>query len=315
MTGRVVTFGETMGLARAGSVGSLAHVSQLELGIGGAESNVAVGLVRLGAVVTWVGRVGADSLGERVLRELRGEGIDVLAIVDAEAPTGLMLKERRTADSTRVIYYRAGSAGSRLAPEDLEGADVASAALVHVTGITPALSESAAATVGEALDAATEAGVPVSFDINHRSSLWIGRDPAPRYRAIAERSAIVFAGEDEARFLVPDATTPSELARGISLLGPSQVVIKLGERGALALVDGVEFRKAAVPIRPLDTVGAGDAFVAGYLADWLLDRAVDERLTTAVATGAFACLNPGDWEGFARRSELSLLGASEPVTR
>ncbi|MEP6480835.1 MAG: sugar kinase [Rhodoglobus sp.] len=315
MTGRVVTFGETMALARASAVGSLAYVNQLDLGIGGAESNVAIGLARLGASATWIGRVGADSLGDRVLRELRGEGLDVRAIVDPGAPTGFMLKEHRTADATRVLYYRAASAGSRLAPADLVDADIASAALLHVTGITPALSSSAAAATTAAIDQAVAAGVPVSFDVNHRSSLWGDRDASAVYRAIAERSTMVFAGEDEARLLAPSATTALELARGVAALGPAEVIIKLGAQGALALVDGSEYRQAAVPIRPVDTVGAGDAFVAGYLAEYLLGLPVAARLTTAVATGAFACLNPGDWEGFARRDELGLLGASEPVIR
>jgi 2-dehydro-3-deoxygluconokinase len=315
MTGRVVTFGETMGLGRATGVGSLAHVSQLELGIGGADSNVAIGLTRLGVEASWVGRVGADGMGERVLRELRAEGVRVHAVVDSAAPTGFMLKEQRTADTTRVVFYRAGSAGSRLSPDDLEGAGIADAALLHVTGITPALSDSAAATTMAALDAAAAAGVPVSFDVNHRPSLWAGRDAAPTYRAIAERAAIVFAGDDEARLLAPDATTPSELAVAIAALGPAEVVIKLGSEGAIALAGGTETRRAAVPIRPVDTVGAGDAFVAGYLAEYLLGLPVAERLTTAVATGAFACLHPGDWEGFARRDELGLLSAADPVTR
>jgi 2-dehydro-3-deoxygluconokinase len=262
-----------------------------------------------------VGRVGADGLGERVLRELRAEGVQVHAVVDPAAPTGFMLKERRTAETTRVGFYRAGSAGSRLTPADLEGAGIADAALLHVTGITPALSETAYATTMAALDAADAAHVPVSFDVNHRPSLWAGRDAATTYRAITERATIVFAGDHEARLLAPDATGPSELAAAIAALGPAEVVIKLGSEGAIALVDGAETRQPAVPIRPVDTVGAGDAFVAGYLAEYLLGVPVAERLTTAVATGAFACLNPGDWEGFARRDELGLLWAADPVTR
>jgi 2-dehydro-3-deoxygluconokinase len=93
------------------------------------------------------------------------------------------------------------------------------------------------------------------------------------------------------------------------------VIIKLGPDGCLALIDGVEYSRDAVRISPVDTVGAGDAFVAGYLAEFLAGLPVADRLTTAVKTGAFACLNTGDWEGFARRSELALLDAGEPVTR
>lgn len=311
----MVTLGETMALLRAVSVGSLAQVSDLELGIGGAESNLAIALTRLGTAVTWLGRVGDDSLGERIVRELRAEGLDVRAIRDPEAPTGLMIKESRIPDATQVFYYRRGSAGSALTVADVDTVDIASSALVHVTGITSALSDSAADAVAHAVELAAASAVPVSFDVNHRSRLWGGRDAASRYRAIASEATLVFAGADEARLLAPEAETPEALARTIAALGPRHVVIKLGAEGAYALVDGVEYRRAAVPIRVVDSVGAGDGFVAGYLAEYLRGLSVEESLSTAVKTGAFACLHPGDWEGYPRRAEFGLLEASEPVTR
>ena len=304
-----------MALVRATAVGSLAHVSNLELGIGGAESNVAIALTRLGTPALWLGRVGNDSLGERIMRELRAEGLDVRAIVDGSAPTGVMIKEHRTPDATQVLYYRSGSAGSRLSAEDVDTVDIAACGLLHISGITPALSESAAGAVAHAIARANAASVPVSFDVNHRSRLWAGRDAAATYREIAEHASIVFAGTDEARLLVPEAETPEELAQGIAAMGPREVVIKLGEDGAYALVDGAEYRRAAVPIRVIDTVGAGDGFVGGYLAELHSGASVEQRLETAVTTGAFACLNPGDWEGYPKRSELTLLSAAEPVTR
>jgi 2-dehydro-3-deoxygluconokinase len=310
----VVTLGESMGLFRATFVGSLTHVSDFTLGIGGAEGNVAIALARLGTPVRWLGRVGADPIGRRVLRELRAEGIDVIGIVDPDAATGMMVKEQRTVDATRVQYYRAGSAGSHLNPGDLAAADISNASLLHVTGITPALSATARETVFEAIGIASSAGIPVSFDINHRSSLW-REDPAPVYRDLAGKSDIVFAGDDEARILFPDAESPIALARAIADLGPSQVIIKLGEAGCVAVIDGVEYRRAAIAIRAVDTVGAGDAFVAGYLAELLAEFPVEDRLTTAVTLGAFACLNSGDWEGFPTRDELGMLTRSEPVER
>jgi 2-dehydro-3-deoxygluconokinase len=310
----VVTLGETMGLFRATSVGSLTRVSDFTLGIGGAESNVAIALSRLGTPARWLGRVGDDSIGRRVTRELRAEGVEVVAIVDERSPTGLMVKELRTAEATRVQYYRSGSAGSRLCVEDLATANIPTAGLLHVTGITPALSVNAHETVLEAISIAKTAGVPVSFDFNHRSSLW-DRDPAAIYRELASLADIVFAGEDEARILFPDAARPTELAEEITSLGPSQVLIKLGAEGCVAVIDGVQYARAAISVRAVDTVGAGDAFVAGYLAEYLAGLSADARLTTAVTLGAFACLNPGDWEGFPTRDELGLLAASEPVQR
>lgn len=311
----VVTLGETMALLHNQTPGRLAQATSLQLGVGGAESNVAIGLVRLGTSAAWVGRVGADSVGERVVRELRAEGVTLHVIVDPDASTGLMLKERRTTDAARVWYYRAGSAGSRLGPEDVPASLIAGAALLHLTGITPALSATARAAVFLAVRLAQEAGVPISFDVNHRTALWQGHEAGEVYRELARASSLLFAGEDEARLLAPDADSTQDLARAIAALGPSQVIIKLGAAGCFAIIDGAEYAQLAVPVRVVDTVGAGDAFVAGYLSEFLGGKDAAARLRTAVTTGAFACSTSGDWEGLPRREDLAVLTAGDPVTR
>ncbi len=310
----LVTLGETMGLFRARGIGSLAHESEFILGIGGAESNVAIGVARLGGTATWIGRVGADGLGERIVRELRGEGLNLRAVIDPDAATGLMIKERRTSERTRVLYYRRGSAGSQLSARDLDEAVISTAGVLHVTGITPALSPSAAAAVDAAIDVAVDAGVTVSFDVNHRASLWSDVDARAVYRRLASRSTVVFAGEDEAALLVGEGS-PSDVAARLSDLGPRAVIIKRGADGCLAHVDGIDLEVPAIPINPVDTVGAGDAFVAGYLAEALAGEPLERRLDTAVRAGAFACLGPGDWESLARRDELSILDGGDPVSR
>jgi 2-dehydro-3-deoxygluconokinase len=311
----VVTIGETMALMYSDTSGPLAHTHTFTLGIGGAESNFAIALQRLGSPATWIGRIGEDSLGGKVARELRAEGLTVHAITDASAPTGLMIKERRTADATRVWYYRAGSAGSHLSAADVPPDVIESAALLHVTGITPALSDSAAGAITAAIERASDAGVPVSFDVNHRSSLWRNRDATRVYRQLAAQSTIVFAGYDEAQLIAPDTKGVPEVAAAIAALGPAQVIVKLGADGCYALADGTSTVHPALPIRPVDTVGAGDAFVAGYISEYVAGQDLCTRLNTAVTAGAFACLTHGDWEGMPRRSELGLLHASEPVTR
>ena len=312
---RVVTLGETMGLLYSDVPGSLAQLPTMRLSIGGAESNVAIALSRLGTPASWIGRTGDDSLGERVRRELRAEGIDVHSVVDSTAPTGLMLKERRTNDSLNVYYYRAGSAGSRLTANDIPEGLIEHAAVLHVTGITAALSDSARDATYVAIDRARAAGVSVAFDVNHRARLWRGRDPEETFLRMAGGADLVFAGEDEAAILVPGATNLQELLLGVAALGPTTVVIKLGAAGCIALIDGDEYQQDAIAISPLDTVGAGDAFVAGYLAEYVAGASVEDRLRLAVEAGAFACLSTGDWEGLPRRDELKLLRATEPVTR
>lgn len=311
----VVTLGETMALIRADQPGPLAHTPALGLGIGGAESNVAIGLARLGTDVAWCGRVGDDALGVLVQREIRAEGVQTHVRVDPDAPTGLMIKERRTPATQKVAYYRAGSAGSRLTPDDVPAGIVEDADLLHVSGISAALSSSARATLLDAVDRARSAGVWVSFDVNHRASLWSAAEAGTFSRDLLERVDLVFAGEDEAALVVGPHRRAEDAAAELAALGPREVVVKRGAQGALSLVDGEVHIAPAVPVDVVDTVGAGDAFVAGYLAERVAGGSPAARLALGVTTGAFVCLTPGDWEGLPRRAELSLLTDREPVRR
>ncbi len=311
----VVTLGETMALMTSVGFGPLQHERTMTLGVGGSESNVAIGLSRLGVETTWIGKVGADSLGDLVLREISAEGIRVIGVRDPEAPTSLMIKERRTTMDTHVWYYRHDNAGGRLKSTEFNPDLIHDAELLHVTGISPALSEGMAATVLEAIRVAKDAGVAVSFDLNFRGKLWSRDQARESYLHIIPQANIVFAGDDEAAIAVGAADSPLELAHRLVALGADQAIIKLGVRGAVALVDGQEYAREAVKVSAVDTVGAGDAFVAGYLAEYLLGADVETRLTTAVTTGAYACLFPGDWEGAPRRHELALLNGDEPVSR
>lgn len=315
MTGSVVTIGETMALMSSTTFGPLQHTRTMTLGIGGAESNVAIALRRLDADVTWIGKVGADSLGDLVVREIGAEGVRVIAIRDPDAPTSLMIKERRTSTDTRIWYYRRGNAGSRLRVDEIDPAVIREASLLHVTGISPALSAEMAEVTFAAIRIAKDAGVTVSFDLNFRGKLWSRETARETYLRIIPQADIVFAGDDESAIAVGEADTPLELAHRLVRAGASEAIIKLGVRGAVAVVDGREYERDAIKVDVIDTVGAGDAFVAGYLAEHLLGEDVPTRLTTAVMVGAYACLSPGDWEGLPRRPELAMLGADEPVSR
>jgi 2-dehydro-3-deoxygluconokinase len=302
------TFGETMGLVSADDIGLIGYVRSFSYGIGGAESNVAVGVARLGGAATWLGRVGRDATGDLIERRLRAEGVRTLAIRD-DAFTGLMVRYRRTGESTNVDYHRAGSAGSRLGQADIPVAELESAAIVHVTGITPALSGSARAAVFQAVETARAAGVPVSLDVNYRGKLWSRFDAAPVLRDLASRADVVFAGPDEAALFLGDEAPLT----GLAALGPSEVVVKDGRRGCAALIDGERYELPALRVTVVDPVGAGDAFVAGYLADRMAGAGPHDRLRTAIAAGAFAVTVPGDCEGLPYRAELT--GAAADVTR
>lgn len=312
----VVTLGETMVLMRTTEVGSLRHASELAVGVGGAESNVAIGLRRLGVASSWLGRVGDDPLGERVLRELRAEDVDVRGVVDPAAPTGLMVKERPSASSTAVYYYRAESAGSRVRADDIPGGWVEEASVLHVTGITALISDSARRCLEAAIDRAHAAGVRVSFDVNYRSALGAAEAAGPILRSIAERADIVFGGPEELMLLHPDGDA-SDAATRLRAAGCEQVVLKLGPEGATVFVGDAAVTSPGFVIDPLDTVGAGDAFVAGYLSALLNRMTVAESLVRANACGAIACLTPGDWEAgpTLRDLERFLAEGTDPVRR
>ncbi|GAA0799030.1 sugar kinase [Spirilliplanes yamanashiensis] len=312
MTGRpaggLVTLGETMGLVAADGIGPLEYARGFSFGIGGAESNVAVGVARLDGRATWIGRVGADATGDLVARRLAAEGVDTVAVRDPGF-TGLMVRHRRSGGALHVDYHRAGSAGSRLAPADVPDAVVAAAGVLHVTGITPALSDSARDAVRHAVRVARAAGVPVSVDVNHRAKLWDRATAAPVLRELVEQADIVFAGPAEARLVLGGAGQPAgqpaaELARALAALGPAEAVVKDGANGCTAVIDGDRHDLPAVAVTVVDPVGAGDAFVAGYLTARLAGASPAERLRTAIAVGAYAVTVPGDCEGLPRRAEL-----------
>ncbi|MCX5125571.1 sugar kinase [Streptomyces sp. NBC_00347] len=315
----VLTFGETM-LALRGS-GPLRLGGSMEVSVAGAESNVAIGLARLGHAVRWAGAVGEDEAGELVLRTLRAEGVDVSGASrdDGGAPTGLMIAEPRLPEVTRVHYHRAGSAGSRLKACSLERAFTAAPPKVlHLTGITPALSRSARSACTLALRLAAEHSALVCLDVNFRSRLWSSEVAAEVLRGWAPAVDVLIASDDELPLCLPaeapgdpaDPADPALRAKELLALGVGEVVVKLGAAGATAYTDdGRTVHAPARPVRAVDTVGAGDAFVAGYLSAFLDGSTTEARLDRAVTTGAFAVASRGDWEGAPTRAELGLLSA------
>ena len=273
----------------------------------GAESNVAIGLARLGHAVRWGGRVGADEVGAYILRTLRAESVAVdTVVVDAERSTGLMLAERRVADVSRVSYYRSGSAGSALSVADAAACLADVPRILHLTGITPALSASAAEAVTEAVRLARRAGALVSVDVNYRAKLWTPEQARPVLSELVRSAHIVIASEDELGLVVSDPQDESDAAGELAAYGVNQLVIKRAARGATVWHE-VAHHAAAIPVPVLDTIGAGDAFTAGYLSGLLDGIPPAAALRRGTVTGAFAVAAVGDWEGLPTRDELSLL--------
>jgi 2-dehydro-3-deoxygluconokinase len=327
----VVTFGETMAALR--SAGPLRLGGSMNLSVAGAESNVAIGLARLGHRVRWIGRVGDDEPGALVLRTLRAENVDVSgAVTDHTRPTGLILFERRLSDVTRVLYYRSGSAGSGLDPGDLSAAlaalsqntlsrDTPQSAprhprVLHLTGITPALGAMAAATARTGAQRAREDGCVVSFDVNFRARLWSAAQARAGLRPLAPLASVVFGSEPELALLVADPDSGAAAAADELLdQGVQAVVVKRGAQGATAYTADGACSVPARKVRVADVIGAGDAFVSGYLSGLLDGLDTGGRLRRGAAVSAFAVASEGDWEGLPTRTELDLLSAQEEAIR
>lgn len=273
--------------------------------IGGAESNVAIGMARLGHQVSWSGAVGSDEQGAFVLRTLRAENVSSNMRVDEARPTGLMLIERRLGSTTKVSYYRSNSAGSSLTWEDIRGTLVDGVRVLHLSGITPALSESSHEAVTKSIELAKRLGITVSFDINYRSLLWSRARASEILGPLAAQADILIASEDELPLVFSGNSKTSVLA---ALAGSASiVVVKRGADGVSVTTEDGNKDIPAHRVEVRDTVGAGDAFSAGFLSGYIDGLSAEESGRRGVATAAFSVSSMGDWEGLPTRTDLEML--------
>lgn len=307
----VVTFGETMGLLVTEPPLPLRHAAGFTRSVAGAESNVAIGLSRLGHSAGWFGRVGDDAFGQGILDTLRRESVDLrCAAVDPVAPTGLLVRDRHPQRRIQVLYYRHGSAGSRLGPDDVDESYVSGARILHVTGITPALSASCLEAVRRALDIARRHSVTVCFDPNLRQRLWTPEQAAATIGPLLSSADIVLAGEGEVEQL-SGCGDREQGALWFLKHGAGLTVVKLGDAGAWATDGMQEWTAPPHPVTVVDPVGAGDAFAAGFLSGWLRGFGVAGCLAEGNVAGSMSVQVPGDIEGLPYRADVDAVLAGE----
>ncbi|MET7618289.1 sugar kinase [Streptomyces sp. NPDC005408] len=315
----IVCLGESMVTFLPTAPGRLADVPSFVRGIGGAESNVACGLAASGHSAKWVGRVGADGFGEHLVEAIASYGVDTSAVQrDALRPTGIYFRTAgdRADGAHEVLYYRAGSAASAMSRSTLPDEDVWSGRILHLSGITAALSADCLALMRDLT--ARRPGRPlVSFDVNHRPGLW--RDEGgPRVLLDLARGAdIVFVGEDEAEeaWGVRGADAIRE-----ALPEPDVVVVKRGAEGAVAYARRAEpggaevdtVTHASAPrVDVVAHVGAGDAFAAGFLSATLRGLPAHARLRHGHLMAAATLTVAGDLATPPTRAHADRLAALE----
>ncbi len=301
----VVTVGETLVLFSPGQNGPLRYVDSFKKRIAGAESNTAIALSRLGHSCGWISKIGDDEFGQFILREIRAEGVDVSRVrIDENAPTGIMFKEIFDGMETRVYYYRKGSAASMLRPEDIDPEYIRNAKILHITGITPALSISCLETIWSSIRTAKENGVLISFDPNIRLKLWSREQASMVLNEILPYADIVFSGVDEGEIIIGESN-PERLIDILLELGVGTVALKMGAEGCWVADRKSRHRINAVEVgKKVDPIGAGDAFNAGFLAGFLEGKGIEECGRMGNIMGAFAITTSGDIEGLPGRREL-----------
>ncbi|WP_329022813.1 sugar kinase [Streptomyces sp. NBC_00690] len=328
----VICLGESMVTFLPSRPGRLADVPSFARAIGGAESNVACALAAAGHRVRWVSRVGRDGFGDHLIEAISSYGVDTSAVGrDPRRPTGIYFRTAtdRSAATHEVVYYRAGSAASAMSPATVPAADLSGARVLHLSGITAALSDDCLALMRELT--APRPGRPlISFDINHRPGLWADDRGAEVLLELARGADLVFVGEDEA-----EHAWGLRGARAIrdALPQPALLVVKQGGKGAVVFAAEGDERLATIPATgpepgrknptvlafdgttaeqgrgsPVDSVtfvpaprveivaavGAGDAFAAGFLSATLRGLPIKDRIRHGHLMAAAALTVPGD---------------------
>lgn len=303
----VLLTGEPMGLLIAEEAGQLEDVDDYKMSIAGAEYNVAVGLSRLGVDVSYLTKLGTDSVGRRIVRGLRSEGISTTDLVwsDSES-TAIMFKGYNPAGDPPIEYFRRNSAASTLSPDDLPDIDWSRFKFLHLTGIMPALSGETWNMCQTLVDLARTHERTVTFDPNLRPQLWADTDDMVRHvNELALRADIVLPGLSEGRLLT-DQERPEDICRWYRERGVPAVIVKAGETGAyFESGDDAGWIPGYSIDHVVDTVGAGDGFAAGVLSglgDGLDFRSAIDR---GNAIGAIQVQSRGDNEGLPSREELA----------
>lgn len=304
----LVTIGETMGIFEANLDGPLRYVQNFSKRFGGAESNVAIGVARLGHSAGWISQVGNDEFGKYLVSSIRGEGVDTSRVITtSKAATGLYIKERIREGSSQVYYYRSGSAASLLTAEDIDWDYVKHARILHLTGITPFLSNNCMELVFEAIRVAKNNNVMISFDPNLRFKLMEGHPNAREIvMEIARESDIFMPGLDEAEWLM-GTREYDKIAEHLLKSGVSQIAIKNGEIGTyyVSKFEGCGFSPSIKVDRVIDPIGAGDGFAAGLLSGILEGMSLKESVELGATIGAMVVTVRGDIEGLPDREAIA----------
>jgi len=311
----LVAIGEVMLRLSIPSPARIETVRQLDVQVGGAEANVAAAVARLGLRAAWISAVPANAWGERIRRELAGHGIDCgyVRVVEG-ARVGVYFLEFGVAPRPiRVLYDRRDSAFAQITPEAVDWTPVRQARLVHLTGITPALGVGPRAVVERALREASA----ISFDLNYRAALWSPAEARTFVETVLPIARHVFMGEAEARTVFALEGTIEQVIDALARRAPKATIALLqGSEGSTVLADGRLWRPSrAHTVQVVDPVGAGDAYVAGFLWATMNGRTPQDAVDAGAAVAALKCSTRGDVALVDARDVADLMAGGSDIRR
>jgi 2-dehydro-3-deoxygluconokinase len=302
----MITFGEAMTMFMANQPGPLQQVDQFTRELAGAETNVAIGLARLGFRSGWVSKVGNDTFGRFIIERLKNENVDIEQVLtDDQHPTGFQLKSKVIEGDPEVQYFRKGSAASHLTSADFNEEYFKSARHMHMTGIPLALSDNTREFAKQALSFMKKNGRTVSFDPNLRPSLWASQEEmVEQINAVAFQANYVLPGFAEGQILT-GYQSPRDIASFYLEKGVELVVIKLGEEGAFYKTKSEEGTVPGFMVKEVvDTVGAGDGFAVGLISGLADGQSIHDAVVRGNAIGSLAVQSQGDNDGYPTKHEL-----------
>lgn len=294
----------------------LRYAHNFGMRIAGAESNTAMGLAKLGFQSSWISKVGEDEFGAFIVNQIRSEGVDTSGVVkDNIHSTGVMFKET-TASETRVYYYRENSAASHMSKEDITEEMIKGFRMVHMSGITPVLSESCAQLTEEVFRISKKYNVKISFDPNIRKKLWKDKCFTEEIKRFTLSANIILIGLDEADVLF-GTKDYQEILRILFEQGCAEYVgLKDGANGSWVADKERYVKVEPYPCNCVEPIGAGDAYNSGFIAAVLKGCSLEDIGRMASVSGALATETTGDIEGYPSKDAMDhILNCTSEIFR
>ncbi|MCI0708823.1 MAG: sugar kinase [Chloroflexi bacterium] len=309
----VITIGEALLRLTPPNLQRIGQSNLLEVHVGGSESNTAIGLARLGLRVAWLSRLPDNDLGRLVEQTIRTHGVDTQHVIwTNEDRLGLyFVEEGKAPRYSRAIYDRQFSAMSRIQPSDISAGlfQRDNARLLHLTGITLSISDSAAQTAAKVVQLAKQAGWLVSFDTNYRQNLLGAEEAIRRFEPLMEQADIIFIPLKDAQRFYGNTMPPHEHLNALGQRFQTAVIVMtMGKAGALSREpDGSIYEQAAFEAVEVGRIGGGDAFSAGFLYGYLDSGDIPQALRWGAAAAAMKYSIPGDLPLFTHHEVLALV--------